>query len=715
MIRQIKLVMVLVIISVTHVSGQDGDWTLSTPNAELLATSLIPYPTSVERLEGEFEFSYFAPSSSDADSVKLLELELEEVSAFWGMTKSRKGRKCKVEFLECENGDCNVLGMYKLECSGKRVKIYAKEYSGYFNALQTLRQLIVRDDATFKLPNCIISDTPAFPVRGVMLDVGRNYMSPGFIKETIRRLSYYKVNTLHLHLTDDPGWRVQVINHPELTAASSFWATRQPGEFYTQDQIGDIVDYCSKINVRVIPEIDMPGHSKAFTRAIGHDMQTEEGVKVLKEVLDEIIPLFKDSLFHIGSDEVHFTMPEFMPEMIKYIRDKGKQVVVWSPGYSPDDDAIKMLWCENEVGAALDKSSRYIDTNGFYLDYMDSQGGVLQTFFQQPCEVSCEDDNALGTIMCVWTDGALSSGSRVLEQYPFYPCLLTFAERSWRGANEKRRDLMAKLPAAETEEMRAFSEFENRLAYHRDNYFEGVPFAYVKQSDIEWQLIGPFNHGGQNDKQFGPEFEIKEQYAVDGEVISWNDTVAYGGLIQIRNLYTMFNMHNNRFQPEHWPTVMSSSVGVEDGTCYALTYIKSDKAQDVYLMFGINGMWGHSGGYRTSRAPEQGEWDFNGGDLWINDHRVEPPHWPFESLPWTGWGQGRIEVPLTEEGYFYRPPIKITLKEGYNKVLVKSVFGHWKGDNGQRKWQFCFIPVNWDGTHYSEVEGLEFISDYNGL
>ena len=76
-----------------------------------------------------------------------------------------------------------------------------------------------------------------------------------------------------------------------------------------------------------------------------------------------------------------------MPEMIRYVRSKGKQVVVWYPGYAPDSNAVRMCWGEYEAGYSLDKSAPYIDCNGFYMDWMDSQGGVLQTFFQYPCEV----------------------------------------------------------------------------------------------------------------------------------------------------------------------------------------------------------------------------------------------------------------------------------------------------------------------------------------
>jgi beta-N-acetylhexosaminidase len=433
-------------------------------------------------------------------------------------------------------------------------------------------------------------------------------------------------------------------------------------------------------------------------------------MQVLKEALDEIIPLFKDSLFHIGSDEVHFKMKEFMPEMIRYVRSKGKQVVVWYPGYAPDSNAVRMCWGEYEAGYSLDKSAPYIDCNGFYMDWMDSQGGVLQTFFQYPCEVPQAGGKALGSEMCVWTDGAISSDERILLQYPFYPTMLTFSERIWRGSREKRRDLVANLPAKGTKAWEAFNEFEDRLIYHRDRYFKSIPFAYVKQSEMKWRLIGPFNHHGINDTSFEPEKVIKEKYIVRKDTLTWNDTVAYGGEIQIRTLYAMFNMHRNQYRLDFLPTVMSSSVGKKDGTCYALTRIKSPKNQEVYLMFGLNGMWGHSGGYRSARAPEHGSWDFSGGDVWLNGIRVLPPsRWPFESLPWTGWGKGRIEVPLTEEGYFFRPPVKIKLRKGVNEILVRTVFGHWKGDNGQRKWQFCCMPVLWDGCHYTEVKGLEYL------
>lgn len=714
MIRRIVLSIFCCLLAYPFLVARQRDWSLPTPEADL-PVALIPYPKEIVRLKGDLAFSSLRIDELSMTSLRDKEhivAEFGDVRRFWQMDAGSRGKQPLVTFRQINSplSSAESKEGYTLIVSEKGVEISAGEFSGFFNALQTVRQLIRKDNKKYSMPYCRIKDAPAFPVRGLMLDVGRNYMSVPFLKSVVRRLSHYKINVLHLHLSDDPGWRVEVNKYPELTVETSFWPTRQPGKFYTQEDIKSICDFCDSLNIRVIPEIDMPGHSAAFRKAIGKDMQTPEGMQVLKEALDEIIPLFKDSLFHIGSDEVHFKMKEFMPEMIRYVRSKGKQVVVWYPGYAPDSNAVRMCWGEYEAGYSLDKSAPYIDCNGFYMDWMDSQGGVLQTFFQYPCEVPQAGGKALGSEMCVWTDGAISSDERILLQYPFYPTMLTFSERIWRGSREKRRDLVANLPAKGTKAWEAFNEFEDRLIYHRDRYFKSIPFAYVKQSEMKWRLIGPFNHHGINDTSFEPEKVIKEKYIVRKDTLTWNDTVAYGGEIQIRTLYAMFNMHRNQYRLDFLPTVMSSSVGKKDGTCYALTRIKSPKNQEVYLMFGLNGMWGHSGGYRSARAPEHGSWDFSGGDVWLNGIRVLPPsRWPFESLPWTGWGKGRIEVPLTEEGYFFRPPVKIKLRKGVNEILVRTVFGHWKGDNGQRKWQFCCMPVLWDGCHYTEVKGLEYL------
>lgn len=130
---------------------------------------------------------------------------------------------------------------------------------------------------------------------------------------------------------------------------------------------------------------------------------------------------------------------------------------------------------------------------------------------------------------------------------------------------------------------------------------------------MAWSLIGPFDHRGKNDTSFEPERKIAPSYWDGDRTLEWKKTPVYGGAVHIRHLFAMFNMHRNQYRLDHWPTLMSGDVGKGSGTCYALTSIRSPKDQEVWLMVGLNGMWGHSGGYRSARAPEQGSWDFPAG------------------------------------------------------------------------------------------------------
>lgn len=223
--------------------------------------------------------------------------ELNEVCMFWNMPEQAP-TVCKVYFEQLpEEQDALKREAYQLVISDNSVRISANSFAGFFNALQTLRQLIKETSDAYELSNCIINDVPAFSIRGVMLDVGRNYAATPFIKEMIRKLSYYKINVLHLHLTDDPGWRIEVKGMPELTAPSSFWKTRQPGKYYTQEELISLENYCTTLNMRIIPEVDMPGHSAYFEKATGLKLQTQQGMATLQKALDEVIPLFKDSFF----------------------------------------------------------------------------------------------------------------------------------------------------------------------------------------------------------------------------------------------------------------------------------------------------------------------------------------------------------------------------------------------------------------------------------
>ena len=361
-----------------------GGEVVTAPVPEFSSPALIPYPSKVVRGKGGVRFkSVHVHLDRDVPRRDDLVREMKDVFGMFGIPASVSKDVFEEGSLTWELSlDAGIEGeAYILSVAPEKATVRAGSFGGFFNALQTLRQLVSKGKGGFFMPSVQISDEPAFALRGMMLDVGRYYMSPAFIKELMRRVSRYKINTLHLHLTDDPAWRLEVKKFPALTDRAFHWKSRLPGKFYTQEQLKELVDYCAGLNIQVIPEIDMPGHSQPFAKAMKTGMQTEKGVSILKEVLDEVVPLFPGRYFHMGSDEVHITMKDFIPRMAEYLRGKGKEVVVWSPGGPHDKDSVLMCWGESEAGARMDKGMKRIDSNGFYIDWADSQSGVYQGFF----------------------------------------------------------------------------------------------------------------------------------------------------------------------------------------------------------------------------------------------------------------------------------------------------------------------------------------------
>lgn len=143
------------------------------------------------------------------------------------------------------------------------------------------------------------------------------------------------MNTFHWHLTDNPAWRIESKKYPELTAAKNHIETRDPGMYYTYEEIRDLIHYAKQKQIQVIPEIDMPGHSESFVTSTGFKMESKEGLKILKEILVEFfteIPKELCPTIHIGSDEVKIPNPEgFMKEIISLCRANEREIIIWNP------------------------------------------------------------------------------------------------------------------------------------------------------------------------------------------------------------------------------------------------------------------------------------------------------------------------------------------------------------------------------------------------
>lgn len=273
----------------------------------------------------------------------VLQMQWDNFIAEMGGTISDKAKqRIEVEFVaDIPQARLNKEEAYTLSVSKNKIHIKAITEKGVYWAIQTLRQLAVKQGKKTTFEGCTIVDYPAFRIRGFMQDVGRTFISLDELKKEIAILSQYKINVFHWHLTENQGWRLESKKYPILNEASSY--ERSHAQFYTLNQVKELVEFCKQHNVMLIPEIDMPGHSLAFRKAFKHDMQSAEGTQILKELLEEMLPYFDVPYFHIGTDEVQF------------IRERGKKVISWNLGWDYKESRI---WInDTEIQPPVWKSS----------------------------------------------------------------------------------------------------------------------------------------------------------------------------------------------------------------------------------------------------------------------------------------------------------------------------------------------------------------------
>ena len=258
---------------------------------------------------------------------------------------------------------------YHLLITPEEILLEATTPKGIYWGRQTLEQLKYTEEKKTYLPQCEITDWPAFRIRGFMHDVGRSFIPVEELKREIRLLSRYKINVFHWHLTENQAWRLESKRYPQLNAPENM--EREKGKFYTLDEARNLVEYCGQHNMLLIPEIDMPGHSAAFERTFGCDMQSEKGTQILRDILDEVCSALDVPYIHIGTDEVQFTNPEFVPQMVAYVRSKGKKVISWNPGwnYQPGEIDMTQLW---SYRGKAQKGIPAIDCRFHYVNHFDN-------------------------------------------------------------------------------------------------------------------------------------------------------------------------------------------------------------------------------------------------------------------------------------------------------------------------------------------------------
>ena len=602
-----------------------------------------------------------------------------------GEIAPKAARRIEVKLVpEVPGAKLNQEEAYRLVVTPKGIQVEAVTEKGVYWALQTLRQL---EEKKGRYEACEIVDWPAFKIRGFMHDIGRSYLPMDELKKEIEILSRYKINVFHWHLTENQAWRLESKIFPMLNDSVNM--TRLKGKYYTIQEAKELVKFCQEHNVLLIPEIDMPGHSAAFVRTFRHDMQSPEGTKILKLLVDEVCETFADVPYlHIGTDEVGFSNKTFVPEMVQYIRNKGKKVISWNPGwkYQPGEIDMVQMWSFN---GKVTPGIPHIDSRFHYTNHFDTFADLVALYDSKVYHQPQQTDDVVGAIVALWHDRFLSKEENMVLENNFYPSMLALAERLWMGGGSQYFDGEGTMMWNEnTETYKAFADFEKRMLWHKEHNLKGYPMGYVKQTNVKWNIVDAFPNGGDMAKVFPPEQELKDKYEYEGKEYGVKQAIGAG--IYFRHVWGGL--------PTSIPTAYKDPK--ENHTAYAYTWVYSPKNQEV-------GLWAETQNYSRSEKdlpPKQGTWDYRGSRLWINDEEVMPPTWTATHSVKSN------EIALGNENCVARPPLKVQLKKGWNKVFWKLPVGKFRTEEVRLvKWMFTTVFVTLDGQ--KAVDGLIYSPD----
>ncbi|MFC0513708.1 family 20 glycosylhydrolase [Mucilaginibacter angelicae] len=333
---------------------------------------------------------------------------------------------------------------YNLEIKPEQITIKAMDEAGVFYAIRTLLQLIEQSADKQTIPCYTISDIPAYPFRGFMLDVGRKFFPISQLKEYICRMSWYKMNQLQLHLNDQAfhgehyaAFRIESKTYPQLTAKDGF---------YSQQEIKDLIQYAADRGINIIPEIDAPAHAMSILDIAPElknddlqdgqlDVLNPKTTYMMEKIYDEFVPLFPSPYFHIGTDEYRFKKASttedrkafaagfcnYINHFNKYIGGKGKKVMIWSGynqmiGFTPIDSNIVIdMWLGKDAKEQIKAGHQLVQSTDEWLYVVPGANyyGVDNKFlyekwapndFGPDQQLNTGESNLLGAKLHVWND-----------------------------------------------------------------------------------------------------------------------------------------------------------------------------------------------------------------------------------------------------------------------------------------------------------------------
>lgn len=479
--------------------------------------NIIPMPQEMTQGQGHFTLTpttRYAIAGKEGSDVAHMFVDKVKAATGWHLAKGKARDKQGVIVFRISK-DIKGAEAYTLSVTPQCVEACASTADGLYYAMQTLLQLLpaaIERQATdnngisWQIPAVEITDAPRFAYRGVMLDPCRHFLPVNAVKKQIERLSAYKFNHVHWHLTDDQGWRIEIKKYPLL---ASVGGQRVEGDgstyggYYTQDEIREVVAFAKKHHIEIVPEFELPGHEMAAIAAYPwlscsgqpttpriiwgvEDVVLcpgrETTFKFIKDVIDEMVPLFPGKLFHIGGDESPRTEWEHcdscqarmkqlgyekeaqlqsyvVGRVGKYLSQKGKRIIGWDEileGGNLDTTAVVMSWRGEAGGIEAAKMGHHVlmtpSSHGLYFDQYQSDpateptaiGGystLKKVYGYDPVPQALRERGnghyVMGVQANCWSEYMLSPATL---EYRLWPRALALSEIAWTQPGHKNYD-----------------------------------------------------------------------------------------------------------------------------------------------------------------------------------------------------------------------------------------------------------------------------------
>ena len=459
--------------------------------------SLVPQAVSVDIQNGSLPLNSLKSIQVPDDWKATATHFAEKLSKTAHLTLSVGTNNAPITILKNTNLDKEA---YKLEITTSGVTIEANSIQGLNHALSTLHQLILTA-TNEKLPVLTINDKPRFGYRGLMLDCSRHFWTIDNLKETIDQMAFFKLNTLHMHLTDNNAWRLAMDKYPQLTEKGTYYYDypEMSGKYYSKQELKELVQYAQERGVEIIPEADLPGHSTALLAALpqlscnGGTFEAypeerpyskrkrgaenmicvgnPESLKFVEDVVNELTEIFPSQYIHLGGDEVpthtwekcpkcqalykreKMTQPGelqdyFTRKVSEIVRAKGKTMIGWDEindrnAATPED--ILTVWRDEGTPNQLKALERNIPVimcpqHGCYFDWGYAGNSTRKVYEWDPVPENIGADKLpliKGGQAALWTE-RISTQDRV--EWMLYPRICALAEVFWSPKESRNWD-----------------------------------------------------------------------------------------------------------------------------------------------------------------------------------------------------------------------------------------------------------------------------------